>query len=308
MIARMRSAAAAIGFMRLSIVVLMALCLTGCEITLNGLLNPKGLIAYQERQLFVDTLALMLIVVLPVIIMSIAFVYHYRQSHHRADYRPEWSHSVFLEAIWWGVPCAIIFILAVMTWKTSHELDPYRPIKPANEPTLLVQAIALPWKWLFIYPQQGVATVNELVLPVNQQVEFWITADNVPMSALFVPQLGSQIYAMAGMRTRLYLYANEVGEYEGMNTQYNGDGFSDMRFNTRVVSAADMASFFKSAKAAKSVLNDATYQTLLQPSSANPPTYYSGADNKRFNAVIDLYMMTYGKAHPRATQTIEKRD
>jgi cytochrome o ubiquinol oxidase subunit 2 len=307
MIARMRSAAAAIGFMRLFVLALMAACLTGCEITLNGLLNPKGIVAYQERQLFVDTLALMLIVVLPVIIMSIAFVYHYRRQNHRADYRPDWSHSVFLEAIWWGVPCAIILILAIMTWKTSHELDPYRPIKPANEPTLLIQAVALPWKWLFIYPAQGVATVNELVLPVNQQVEFWITADNVPMSALFVPQLGSQIYAMAGMRTRLYLYANEVGEFEGMNTQYNGDGFSDMKFNTRVVEPAAMDAFFKMAKASKLTLNDATYQSLLQPSIANPPAYYSGADNKRFNAVIDLYMNTYGKTHPRgATQSIQR--
>lgn len=299
MFAWMRQAATACGRFRLPLLILIIMSLSGCEITLNGLLNPKGLVAYQERQLFVDTLALMLIVVIPVVIMSFAFVYHYRQKNHRADYRPDWSHSLFLETIWWGIPCGIILILAIMTWKTSHELDPYRPIKP-TEPTLLVQAIALPWKWIFIYPEQGIATVNELVLPQNQQVEFWITADNVPMSAFFVPQLGSQIYAMAGMRTRLYLYANEVGTYEGMDTQYNGEGFSEMRFETRVVDAAGMQAFFKMAKASTQVLNEAAYQALLVPSIGNPPAYYSGASKEQFNQVLDVYMNTYGKDHPRA--------
>lgn len=305
MIARMRKA---VGPLRLFLLMLMALCLTGCEITLNGILNPKGMIAYQQRQLFVDTLALMIIVVIPVIVMSIAFAYHYRQSKARADYRPEWSHSVFLETIWWGVPCAIILILATMTWKSTHQLDPYRPIQPSTEPTLLIQAIALPWKWVFIYPEQGIATVNDLVLPLHQQVEFWITADNVPMSALFVPQLGSQIYAMAGMRTRLYLYANEAGTFEGMNSQYNGDGFSDMHFTTRVVDPMQMQAFFKMAKASKTPLNTAAYQGLLFPSTDNKPYYYNGVDKNFFNNVIDLYMNTYGKVHPRDTQLTQKKE
>lgn len=308
MIARMRKACSAIGALRLVTVGLMAVCLTGCEITLNGLLNPKGIIAYQERQLFIDTLALMLIVVLPVIIMSFAFAYHYRQNHTRADYKPEWCHNYFLEAIWWGIPCVIIFILAVMTWKKTHELDPYRPIQANGQPTLVIQAIALPWKWLFIYPQQGVATINELVMPLHQPVEFQITADNVPMSALFVPQLGSQIYAMAGMQTKLNLYANEAGNFDGMNSQFNGDGFSEMHFTARVVEPAEMDAFFKVAKASKLVLNDAAYRGLVFPSTGNQPLYYSGASPQLFNQVIMVYMNTFGTTHPRDSQQTMKKD
>ncbi len=306
MIARMRALFSMVSSLRLLILVLIALCLTGCEITLNGLLNPKGIIAYQERQLFIDTLALMLIVVIPVIIMSFAFVYHYRHAHH-ADYHPDWSHSHFLEAIWWGVPCVIILILATMTWKKTHELDPYRPIQ-ANAPTLVVQAIALPYKWLFIYPQQGIATVNELILPVDQQIQFSITADNVAMSAFFVPQLGSQIYAMTGMKTRLFLHADKIGEYEGMNSQFNGDGFAGMHFTTKVVSAPEMDAFIASVKASKLVLDTKAYDGLLFPSEGNKPTYYSGASPTLFDDVVMLYMKTFGTQHPRQNLQMIKKD
>ncbi len=306
MIARMRTLFSMVSSLRLLILVLIALCLTGCEITLNGLLNPKGIIAYQERQLFIDTLALMLIVVIPVIVMSFAFVYHYRHAHH-ADYHPDWAHSHFLEAIWWGVPCVIILILATMTWKKTHELDPYRPIQ-ANAPTLVVQAIALPYKWLFIYPQQGIATVNELVIPVDQQIQFSITADNVAMSAFFVPQLGSQIYAMTGMKTRLYLHADQVGDYEGMNSQFNGDGFSGMHFTTKVVSASEMEAFITSAKTSKLVLDTKAYDGLLFPSEGNLPTVYSGASPTLFDEVVMLYMNTFGTQHPRQNLQIMKKD
>src|SRR4029078_3317703 len=122
-----------------------------------------------------------------------------------------------LESLWWGIPCAIIFVLAILTWKKTHELDPYQRIPGHNQSPMLIQAIALPWKWLFIYPQQGIATVNYLVIPVGVQVEYWLTTDNVPMSAFFLQQLGSQIYAMAGMGTRLHLLANQLGVYDGMN-------------------------------------------------------------------------------------------
>ena len=306
MIARMRTLFSMVSSLRLLILVLISLSLTGCEITLNGLLNPKGIIAYQERQLFIDTLALMLIVVIPVIIMSFAFVYHYRHAH-RADYHPDWSHSHFLEAIWWGVPCVIILILAVMTWKKSHELDPYRPIQ-ADAPTLVIQAIALPYKWLFIYPQQGIATINELVMPVNQQVQFSITADNVAMSAFFVPQLGSQIYAMTGMKTKLYLFANETGDFEGMNSQFNGDGFSGMHFTAKVVTEPEMTAFIASAKASKLVLDTKAYDGLLFPSEGNKPMVYSGASPTLFDDVVMLYMKTFGTVHPRQNLQMMKKD
>lgn len=277
---------------------------TGCEQHIVGMLNPKGIIAHEERQLFFDTLALMLIVVLPVIIMSFTFVYHYRASHRNRnrEYKPNWSHSYFLETLWWGIPCVIILVLAILTWKKTHQLDPYNKIAGSTEPPLLIQAIALPWKWLFIYPQQGIASINELVVPVGQQVEYWITADNVPMSALFVPQLGSQIYAMAGMRTRLHLLASEVGTYEGMDTQYNGGGFSDMRFPVHVVSTEAMQQWVNETKNSPNHLTNDVYTQLLNPTKNDAPTVYSGLPENLFDNVIMTYMHTLGPTHPRVNQ------
>lgn len=278
--------------------------LTGCHGHMVGMLNPKGLIADQERKLFFDTLALMLIVVLPVIIMSFTFVYHYQASHRIRAYKPNWSHSYFLESLWWGIPCVIIVILAILTWKKTYELDPYKRIPGLTQPPLLVQAIALPWKWLFIYPEQNIATVNDLVLPVGQQVEFWITADNAPMSAFFIPQLGSQIYAMAGMRTRLHLVANQTGDYLGLNALYNGDGFSDMNFTVHVVEPEQMQQWFNQTKSTSSALTDATYTSLLAPTTNNAPQYFSAAPSGLFDSVVMLYMHTVGKNHPRGQQFI----
>lgn len=275
--------------------------LAGCSSHyIGGVLNPKGLIAYEERKLFFDTLALMLIVVLPVIIMSFAFVYHYQISHRVRDYKPNWSHSYFLEALWWGIPCVIIVVLAIMTWKKTWELDPYRQIPGGNEKPLLVQAIALPWKWIFIYPEEKIATVNYLVVPAGRQVEYWITADNVPMSAFFIPQLGSQIYAMVGMRTRLHLITNEQGVYEGLNTQYNGSGFSDMHFPVHVVDAKAMQAWVTGVKQGPNqALSEAAYQQLLTPSENNRAQFFKDVPPNLFDNVMMVYMHTFGNTHPR---------
>ncbi len=273
--------------------------LTGCKEHFYGMLNPKGIVAFQERKLFFDTLALMLIVVLPVIIMSFTFVYHYQVSHRIRDYEPNWSHSHFLESLWWGIPCVIILVLAILTWKKTHELDPFKPITGYNQKPMVIQVIALPWKWLFIYPQQDIATVNYLEIPVGEQVEYQITTDNVPMSAFFIPQLGSQIYTMTGMRSRLHLVANEPGDYVGMNTQFNGDGFSDMHFDVHVVEAAEMAKWISEMKKSPSHLTDDAYYKLLQPTINDKPRFYAGVATNLFNHVIDLYMHSSGTVHPR---------
>lgn len=278
---------------------ILILSLAGCKGLDMGILNPKGIITHRELKLFFDTLALMLIVVLPVIIMSFAFVYHYQVSHRVRDYKPNWSHSYFLETIWWSIPCVIILVLAVLTWKKSHELDPYARIAGINEEPMLVQVIALPWKWLFIYPEQNIATVNYLQIPVGRQVEYWITADNVPMSAFFIPQLGSQIYAMAGMRTRLHLLAEETGTYKGLNTQYNGAGFSDMHFPVHVVSAEAMQPWVDNIKKTAHPLNDDSYRELLNPSIADKPQFFSSVEPDFFDDVVMTYMHTYSATHPR---------
>lgn len=273
--------------------------LTACSGAVDGMLNPKGIIALEERKLFFDTLALMLIVVLPVVVMSITFVYHYRVSHKIRDYKPHWSHSYFLESLWWGIPCVIIVILAVLTWKKTYELDPYKKITGHEEAPLLVQVIALPWKWLFIYPEQHIASVNYLEIPVDKQVEYWITADNTAMSAFFIPQLGSQIYAMAGMRTRLFLVANQPGDYLGMNTMFSGDGFSNMQFMAHAVSSEEMDKWVAQTKKSSDHLTDAAYKELLVPSENDQPKFYSDVPENFFQNVVNLYIHSTGKDHPR---------
>lgn len=268
--------------------------LSGCGLHL-GMLNPKGVVAVQERKLFFDSLALMLIVVIPVIIMSFAFVIRYRASHKTADYKPNWSHNVFLEAIWWTVPCIIIVILGVMTWHMSHKLDPYRKLDVGGKP-IVVQAVALRWKWLFIYPEQHIATVNYLEIPKDRQVEFWITAD-APMSALFIPQLGSQIYAMAGMRTRLHLIGNHIGTYEGMDTQYNGDGFSEMRFKAHVVSPATYNLWLHTMRLRSKPLELAQYKKLVVPSIGNKPEYFSRVYPHLFKRIMQQYTQPNMRLH-----------
>lgn len=282
---------------------LMMLCLASCKGHIIGVLDPKGIVAYEERKLFFDTLALMLIVVLPVIVMSFTFIYHYQVSHRVKEYKPNWSHSLFLESLWWGIPCVIIFVLALITWKDTHKLDPYNKITSSNQPPLLIQVIALPWKWLFIYPQQDIATVNDMVIPVGQEVEYWITTDNVPMSAFFIPQLGSQIYTMAGMRSHLYLLADQPGDYDGMNTQFNGEGFSDMHFTVHVVDADKMQQWVSQIKKLSDHLTDTTYNALLKPSIGDKPQYFSGVSADLFQHVVHLYMNSLGTVHPRSNLT-----
>ena len=264
--------------------------LTSCGKVHGGVLQPAGLVAKQERTLLFDAVALMLIVVLPVIIMSIAFAVRYRSSHKTSDYKPNWSHNAYLEAVWWGVPLVIIVILGILTWKKTHELDPYRKLDVPGKP-LLIEAVAMQWKWLFIYPEQNIATVNYVQIPEKRQVEFYITAD-APMSSFFIPQLGSQIYAMAGMRTRLHLVSSIPGVYRGMNSQYNGDGFSDMKFDARVSSVKDFNQWVKKVKSSGSPMNLTVYKKLSKPTIKAPVELYSSvAPSNLFKRIMMQYMM-----------------
>lgn len=268
--------------------------LIGCE-TNNGILNPKGIVAFIERQLLFDTTAIMLIVIIPVIIMSIAFTYHYREKNHQkkinsreVEYKPNWSHSHFYESLWWSIPFLIVFALAIMTWIYTHKLDPYRKLKYAGE-TVQVQVVSLPWKWLFIYPKYNIATVNHLVIPNERQIELFLTCDNVPMSSFMIPQLGSQIYTMAGMETKLHLIPTHTGELKGLNTQYNGEGFSEMHFRVDVKNADEFAQWVALVKNTKDNLNANRYSQVRQPQINAPLQYFSGVDENLFTAIVTSY-------------------
>lgn len=268
----------------------LVILLTACRSQIEGgVLYPKGLVAAQERELLMDSMALMLIVVLPVIVMSFTFAYKYREKKNNKDYKPTWSHNVFLEVIWWGVPTVIIIFLGILTWKKTHQLDPYKKIDIPG-PVLQIQAIALSWKWLFIYPKQNIATVNYLQLPEDQQVEFLITAD-APMSAFAIPQLGSQIYAMAGMRTRLHLFPLMQGSYVGMNTQYSGRGFADMQFTADVVDDQNFKQWVKQVRGANQTLTWPVYKQVAKPSVKHPVELYAKVRPQLFEHVMHQYMM-----------------
>lgn len=273
----------------------MSFSLLGCSGN-YGILNPKGLVAFIERQLLFDTTALMLIVIIPVIIISIDFTYHYREKNHikqitsrKVEYKPNWSHNNFYESLWWSIPCLIVLALAFVSWHYTHKLDPYRKLQYPGE-LVHVQVISLPWKWLFIYPEHNIATINHLVIPNDQQIAFVLTTDNVPMSSFFIPQLGSQIYTMAGMQTQLHLVANETGQLRGLNSQYNGVGFSEMHFIVDVVEHEDFNLWVKQMKGSAESLSINKYNEIRQPQINVQAQYFAGVQENLFNEVVVSYM------------------
>ncbi|WP_066566707.1 cytochrome o ubiquinol oxidase subunit II [Snodgrassella sp. CFCC 13594] len=264
-----------------------SLLLSGCD---AALLNPKGQIGMEQRTLIFTALGLMLLVVIPAIVMAFVFAWKYRAGNQNAKYSPNWSHSNKIEAVVWGIPVVIIIILAVLTWKTTHALDPYRPLDHDKKP-ITIEVVSLDWKWLFIYPEQGIATVNEVAFPQNTPVEFKVTSNSV-MNSFFIPQLGSQIYAMAGMQTKVHLIASEPGSFKGISSSYSGAGFSGMKFTA--IATPDDASFeqwvAKVKQSPNSLGNMAAFNKLAAPSEFNKPEYFAQVDPNLFNNVIQKFM------------------
>jgi len=263
---------------------IVALQLSGCDMVL---FNPKGQVGLQERNLIILATLLMLIVVVPVMIMALVFSVHYRSSNEKARYTPEWSHSRTIEAVVWGVPLLIIIVLGIVTWRSTHALDPYRPLD-ADKPPVKVQVIATDWKWLFVYPQLGIASVNELAMPVGTPVDFRVTSDGA-ITSFFIPALGGQIYAMAGMQTQLHLIADHPGTYTGIAANYNGPGFSDMHFKTLALDQADFDDWVAQVRDAGRRLDQAGYARLARPSIAHPVEHYAAVDPRLFQSLIDKY-------------------
>ena len=263
----------------------VVLLLSGCKF---ALLDPQGQIAATEKHLFLVAVGLMLLVVVPVIILSFIIPWRYRAKNTKATYAPNWSHSTVLETIWWAIPCVIIGILAYLTWVYTHSLDPYRPLDNPKKP-LEIEAIALNWKWLFIYPEQNIASVNYLNIPVGQPVRFYITSD-APMNSLEIPQLAGQIYAMTGMQTKLNIIANRVGTYTGFSSNFSGDGFSGMNFTVGVGTQQEFDEWVAKVKSSNKSLSLLAYNQLTKDSENNPVEYFSSADKDVFKIAIMKYM------------------
>ncbi|HVJ55648.1 MAG TPA: ubiquinol oxidase subunit II [Aliidongia sp.] len=260
----------------------MAPLLGGCQI---ALLDPKGPIGVEERSIILLATGLMLVIVLPVIAMTIGFAWRYRASNTDAAYEPDWHHSNKIEAAIWLVPCLIIAVLAYVTWVSTHTLDPYRPIASTAKP-IEVDVVSLDWKWLFIYPELKVASVNELALPVGTPVNFRLTSGSV-MNSFFIPQLGSQIYTMAGMETKLSLLASEAGDYEGVSANYSGGGFSDMRFTAKALSESDFNGWVEKARASSQSLTESAYRELAQPSEKTPVAYFGDVEPNVYHDALN---------------------
>lgn len=254
-----------------------------------AVLNPKGPIALQEYHLIVLALALSLIVVLPVFGLTIGFAWKYRETNIKAKYSPELDGNKFAETAWWLIPTALITVLAVITWRSSHQLDPYRPIASAN-PTMTIQVVALDWKWLFIYPKQNIATVNFIQIPSQTPINFEITSDTV-MNSFWIPQLGGQIYAMPGMSTQLNLLASSNGSYSGSSANISGVGFSGMTFITKASSESDFNNWVKAVKNSPNTLDLSSYKKLSQPSQNNQVAYYSSAAQDLYNSIVYSYLL-----------------
>jgi cytochrome o ubiquinol oxidase subunit 2 len=254
-----------------------------------ALLNSAGWVAGKERNLMITAVILMLLVVIPVFILTFAIVWKYRADNTKARYTPDWDHHNVLEAVWWGIPFVIILTLSIIAWNSSHELDPFRPLDASAKP-ITVQVVALQWKWLFIYPEQHIASVNFFQFPENTPVNFVITSD-APMNSFWIPQLAGQIYAMPGMSTELHAIADRTGDFAGVSSNISGEGFAGMKFVARSSSQGEFDRWIKDAQQAPNVLDQAEYSKLSQPSSNDPVATFAVPDNTLYDDIVMKYMM-----------------
>lgn len=277
--------------LRLAGAALLAASLAGCN---TIVMKPHGDIAVQQAQLIVTSTLLMLLIIVPVIILTLFFAFRYRQSNTEATYTPDWDHSTKLELVIWGAPLLIIIALGTITWITTHKLDPYRPLDridaqrpmPEGVKPLVVEVVSLDWKWLFIYPEQGIATVNELAAPVDRPIRFHMTSSTV-MNTLYVPALAGMVYTMPGMQTQLNAVINKPGVYDGFSGNYSGAGFSNMRFKFHGLAGADFDKWVESNRQSGQALDRAAYLKLEKPSEREPVRRFASVDKDLYHAILN---------------------
>ena len=251
----------------------------------GGVLDPRGPVGVSERLILFDSLAIMLTIVVPVIVATFGFAWWFRASNSRATYRPNWAFSGTLELIVWAIPAIVVTFLGGIAWFGSHELDPYK-LLPSDAKPIEVEVVSLDWKWLFIYPNDDIAAVNQLVIPVGIPVHFRLTSSGV-MNSFFIPQLGSQIYTMSGMTSQVSLQADHAGNYHGLSAQFSGEGFAGMHFEVRAVPPDAFAQWIADTKVAGPKLDGTTYAALAKPSKDVTPATYKTIDPDLFDAVVN---------------------
>ena len=264
-----------------SMVIAAALALTACQ---SAILEPRGPIGQAEKTILIDSLAIMLAIVVPTIVATLAFAWWFRASNKRATYLPDWEFSGRIEMVVWAIPTLTIILLGGVTWISAHDLDPAKPIE-SQTAALDIQVVSLDWKWLFIYPEQRVASVNRLVVPAGRPLHFSLTSGSV-LNTFFIPQLGSMIYTMNGMTTQLHLQADEPGTFHGLSGHYSGEGFSDMHFDVRAVSAEEFARWVNTTRDAGMTLDSTSYAALAQQSIALPPTTFATVERDLFTRIV----------------------
>ena len=260
------------------------LCVLASGSQAASVLDPWGAVGASERQLLYESLGVMLLVVVPVLVLTVAFAWWFRASNKRATYLPDWEYSGKIEFTIWIIPLLIVLFLAAIAWVGAHELDPYRPIPSANK-RIRVEVVAMDWKWLFIYPELGVASVNELALPVDTPVSMDITSATV-MNSIFIPGLAGQIYAMSGMCTQMSVIAGKAGVHRGLATQFSGDGFSDMHFQVVAADRAGFDQWIEGVRQKGLSLDKAAYEKLMAEHGTAPATYYSYAEDGLFDYAL----------------------
>ncbi len=273
------------------LVLVSILALSGCDWVV---MNPSGDIAKQEAFLLTLSTLLMLIVIVPVIILTILYAWKYRASNSKAEYDPNWHHSPTLETAIWTGPLAIILVLSGITFVATHRLDPYLPIPrisadqpvPENTTTLVIEVVALDWKWLFLYPEQGVAVVNEVAAPVDRPIRFKITSGSV-MNSLYIPALAGQIYAMSGMETKLHAVINEKGVFDGFSANYSGHGFSGMRFKFHALDEKEFDTWIEKLRTSTQSLKSESYLKLEEPTTNHPVVYYGDVEKRLYHNILN---------------------
>ena len=275
----------------LLVVTPLSLALCGCS---EGVLDPKGPIAAAERLIMFNSLGIMLAIVVPTILATLAVAFWFRASNSRAAYLPDFEYSGRLELLVWSIPAMTVLLVGGVAWVGAHDLDPRKPISSSVTP-VTVQVVSLDWKWLFIYPEQGIASVNKLVVPVGTPINFELTSSDV-MNSFLVPQLGSQIYTMSGMVTRLHLQADHPGTYAGLSAMFSGDGFSDMRFTVDAITDDRFAHWVSQARETGTALDTQAYADLAKPSKAVAPFTYRTVAPDLFNGIVNAGMGTQGSS------------